>query len=232
MNTVRLLILRLEGPMQSWGERSKWDDRDTADMPTKSGIIGLIACCMGLERANSEIVSLHQRLTVSIRADRPGKCATDFQTIRQTRLMTADGGYRPRSTSTILSNRQYLQDAVFLCVVTCDDDTLCDRISGALKHPVWVPYLGRKCCAPTCPILAADTDEFIDVEDALRHFPLLPRADKAQEAILAQAEDADGIHARNDSLVDSAARLFSTRRVHYVTLPKGEWNCVSFPPVS
>ena len=229
---MRLLILRLEGPMQSWGERSKWDDRDTADMPTKSGVIGLIACCMGLERANPEIVSLHRHLTVSIRADRPGKRAIDFQTIRQTRLMTADGGYRPRSTSTILSNRQYLQDAVFLCVVACDNDALCDRISGALRHPTWVPYLGRKCCTPTCPILAADTDEFADVEDALRRFPLLPRADQTQEAILAQAEDAAGIHVRSDSLVDSESRLFSARRVRYVTLPKGEWNCVPFPPVS
>ena len=187
---------------------------------------------MGLERANPEIVSLHRHLTVSIRADRPGKRAIDFQTIRQTRLMTADGGYRPRSTSTILSNRQYLQDAVFLCVVACDNDALCDRISGALRHPTWVPYLGRKCCTPTCPILAADTDEFADVEDALRRFPLLPRADQTQEAILAQAEDAAGIHVRSDSLVDSESRLFSARRVRYVTLPKGEWNCVPFPPVS
>jgi CRISPR system Cascade subunit CasD len=42
------LFLRLEGPLQSWGERARWDVRDTAPEPTKSGVIGLLACALGL----------------------------------------------------------------------------------------------------------------------------------------------------------------------------------------
>ena len=37
---MKLLILRLEGALQSWGERSHWDHRDTANFPTKSGVVG------------------------------------------------------------------------------------------------------------------------------------------------------------------------------------------------
>jgi CRISPR system Cascade subunit CasD len=36
------LFLRLEGPLQAWGERGRWSIRDSAAEPTKSGVIGLL----------------------------------------------------------------------------------------------------------------------------------------------------------------------------------------------
>ena len=45
-----VLVLRLEGPLQSWGERSRWDVRETADRPTKSAVIGLLGAALGLKR--------------------------------------------------------------------------------------------------------------------------------------------------------------------------------------
>jgi len=44
MNTV---FVRLEGPLQSWGTRARWGERDTELEPTKSGVIGLVACALG-----------------------------------------------------------------------------------------------------------------------------------------------------------------------------------------
>ncbi|MGD0905437.1 MAG: CRISPR-associated protein Cas5, partial [Terracidiphilus sp.] len=41
------LFLRLESPLQSWGEDSQWSERRTAPDPTKSGIVGLLACALG-----------------------------------------------------------------------------------------------------------------------------------------------------------------------------------------
>ena len=41
------LFLRLEGPLQSWGERGHWAVRDTAPEPTKSGVVGLLGCALG-----------------------------------------------------------------------------------------------------------------------------------------------------------------------------------------
>ncbi|MDW8358926.1 CRISPR-associated protein Cas5, partial [Thermus sp.] len=37
------LLLRLQGPMQAWGTRSRFDQRDTWPYPTKSGVLGLLA---------------------------------------------------------------------------------------------------------------------------------------------------------------------------------------------
>ena len=54
------LFLRLEGPLQSWGERGRWSVRDTALEPTKSGVIGLIACALGY-RDDTQIRPLSEK---------------------------------------------------------------------------------------------------------------------------------------------------------------------------
>ena len=77
----QLLVLRLDGPLQSWGENAKWDFRDSSTMPTKSGIVGLLGCAMGVERSSPVLVELAQSITVAVRADRPGVKFVDFQTV-------------------------------------------------------------------------------------------------------------------------------------------------------
>ena len=41
------LLLRLAGPMQSWGTASKFRERDTGREPSKSGVVGLLAAALG-----------------------------------------------------------------------------------------------------------------------------------------------------------------------------------------
>ena len=91
---IPILVLRLEGILQSWGEHSKWDYRDSAPMPTKSGVIGLIGCAMGLEREDARLQQLSDSLQMAVRADRPGRELTDFQTVRSTSLLNAQGKHR------------------------------------------------------------------------------------------------------------------------------------------
>ena len=40
---MSVLLIRLKGPMQSWGSRSRFSLRSTEPYPTKSGVIGMIA---------------------------------------------------------------------------------------------------------------------------------------------------------------------------------------------
>ena len=58
----KLLILRLEGALQSWGENSKWDHRDTSVMPSKSGIVGMLGCALGKDRNSPELIQLSQNM--------------------------------------------------------------------------------------------------------------------------------------------------------------------------
>ena len=50
MAEVCIILLQLEGALQSWGEHSRFDYRDSAALPTKSAIVGMIGCAMGLRR--------------------------------------------------------------------------------------------------------------------------------------------------------------------------------------
>lgn len=72
MANAVLLALRLEGVLQSWGDHAKWETRDSADFPSKSGVVGLLACAMGLERDNPQITALSDSVQIAVRADRPG----------------------------------------------------------------------------------------------------------------------------------------------------------------
>ena len=40
------LLMRLAGPMQSWGTTSRFDQRDTGKEPSKSGVVGLLAAVL------------------------------------------------------------------------------------------------------------------------------------------------------------------------------------------
>lgn len=134
-----LLILRLEGVLQAWGDHSKWDRRDSGDFPSKSGVVGLLACAMGLERGDPEIAALSSVLHMAVRADRPGVRILDLHTAQGYPLYNAEG--KPRQNNTVLSRRWYLQDASFLAVLDLPDEWAGTGREGAeascLAHLSW-----------------------------------------------------------------------------------------------
>lgn len=206
-----LLILRLEGALQSWGENSKWDARDTAALPTKSGIAGLLACALGWARGDARIAALFDQIQVAVRADRPGVRMTDYQTVTGHPLRNAEG--KPRSTgNTIVTNRQYLQDASFLVVLQAEEQTA-RMLEQALRCPVWCVYLGRKSCVPSRPVLEAATNQYADLMDAVLHYPA---ADRAQYPMQYECEQ-EHLHLatlhRQDGKPEADSRQFARRRV-------------------
>lgn len=206
---MELLILRLEGMLQSWGEQAKWDERDTAYFPTKSGVVGLLACCLGYERGDARTEKLSDELFISVRADRAGKLMTDFHTVQGSpAVMNAEG--KPRGGGrTFITRRAYLQDASFLVVISGSSATL-KLCAEALRNPMWTPFLGRRSCTPSMPIFLELTGRFDNDEDAIRNYPRVARSDTRT---LYQLERTDGEGTRTDRLMASADRIFSTRRV-------------------
>ncbi len=156
------LFLRLEGPLQAWGERSRWSIRDTAPEPTKSGLIGLIACAFGYT-SDEQIRPLSQKTRLGIRVDAPGTQIVDYHTIGggydYPTLLTARG--KPKKSSgrphTEISERSYLCGASFLAALQIrheSDAPLIEQMAHALQNPVWPVYLGRKACVPSRPVFA------------------------------------------------------------------------------
>ena len=77
---MTVLLLRLAGPLQSWGVKSRFTVRATELAPTKSGIIGMLAAAVGRRRTDpiEDLLSLR----FGVRKDQPGRVIRDFHTAR------------------------------------------------------------------------------------------------------------------------------------------------------
>ena len=136
---MNVLVMQLAGPLQSWGSSARFARRTTEMAPTKSGVIGMLAGALGYERS-VDLTDL-AALRFGVRIDQPGMLLRDYQTAHH----FATGASMP------LSERFYLQDAVFVAAVE-GERGLIDRLHQALHQPTFLPYLGRRSCPPSRPI--------------------------------------------------------------------------------
>ncbi len=169
------LILKLEGVTQAWGGHTFEDLRPSHDFPTRSGLIGLLAACLGLDRQDCEGQGrLSQSLRFAVRMDRkqleweeygqkrtkilqPTKL-TDYHTVLDARRVrhvkkredTPSGKYFP-----VQSRREYLYDAAFTVAIgeAPEPAFTLAQIANAAHKPVFTPFLGRRACPLGRPLL-------------------------------------------------------------------------------
>lgn len=164
------LLLRLAGPMQSWGTTSRFDERDSQLEPSKSGVLGLICAALGRDR--TEPVDDLARLKMGVRVDREGLLMRDYQTA--TGIVSAAG--KVDAGRTVISPRYYLADAAFLVGLEGDDRSLLERIHGALRTPIWPLALGRKSFPPGEPVWLDGAIRAEGLRDALLAWPRIVTA--------------------------------------------------------
>lgn len=193
------LFLRLEGPLQAWGDPSKFVIRRTMEAPTKSGVIGMICCGMGHSRAwvaqdpipdsvlselaehlipdkrRRTLLDLLGTLRMGVRVDCAGIRWWDYHTVgAKVGMLNGKGEIKYTATTkeieTLITRREYLADASFL-VALQGDCSLIHEVADALAAPKWTLYLGRKCCPPSRPILEHPPGSFDHVLSALGSIP-------------------------------------------------------------
>lgn len=142
------LLLRLSAPLQSWGSESMYDNRETDYMPTKSGIIGLLAAALGVKRGETKQLEELNRLGFGVRIDLQGVKLNDFQVTHMGEKLNAN-----------LSNKVYLSDAIFLAGLSCEDITYLEELKNALIYPRYSLFLGRRSCPPTQPLVLGIRDK-------------------------------------------------------------------------
>ncbi|GAA4618681.1 type I-E CRISPR-associated protein Cas5/CasD [Saccharopolyspora hordei] len=147
------LALCLDAPMQSWGLRSRFQSRDTAQEPTKSGIVGLLAAALGIPRHDTDSIRRLATVRMGVRADREGIVERDFHTVNN--VPNTEG----KKHRTILSQRYYLADALFLVVLEHPDREELVRWHTALHRPRWPLYFGRRAFVPARPLVAPHPDD-------------------------------------------------------------------------
>lgn len=163
------LILKLDGVMQAWGDHTYEDYRPTVNFPTRSGLLGLLSACMGIERSDVEgLAALDKSLFFSVRADseRATKL-TDFHTVMNARKVDI----RKSGEYPVVSRREYLCDAKFTVAVELAKyaNVTLEVIESALKQPVYTPVLGRRSCPISRPLLT-NIVEAVDALAALDQF--------------------------------------------------------------
>ncbi|MFD7161749.1 type I-E CRISPR-associated protein Cas5/CasD [Kribbella sp. NPDC059898] len=165
---MTVVALRLTGPLQSWGSGSRFVRRATEAAPTKSGVIGLVAAALGLQRTDplDQLVELR----FGVRVDQPGRLLQDFQTAQKPQR-ARDGSVTWKSSLPV-SHRYYRTDAAYLAVLEADRELL-EAIDTALRRPAFPLYLGRRSCPPAGPVALGIHD--LDLESALASLPWLAR---------------------------------------------------------
>jgi CRISPR system Cascade subunit CasD len=225
----RFLILRLDGPMQAWGTHTYEDSRPSNNFPTRSGLLGLIGACLGLDRQDRPALErLSQSLEFTVRVDRqvnrPGNekpCdknalkVRDFHTVLDARKVDGSVNKNP-----VISQREYLYDAAFTVAVMEKPDAgyPLEHIIQALRRPLYTPVLGRRSCPLARPLL--ESGEIMEVEDAKAALDQIP---PGKGLIYAEGELL--VNARPLTIRDVPMyrryRQFGTRRI-YVHAPEQE----------
>jgi len=208
------LLLRLVGPMQSWGVQSNYAHRDTALEPSKSGMIGLV--CAALGRPRTDPISDLASLTMGVRVDREGAVLSDYHTAGRDGFLRAGGSVERKDV--ILSDRFYLADAAFLVGLQSNDTVLLKQVQDALEHPHWMLCLGRKAFVPSEPVALPDGLRDADLWTALTDYrprlrPTRHRLDDDRVRVMLEDETGDIVRRDQPLSFKKGNRQFTVRRL-------------------
>ena len=89
---MRILYFTIYGALQSWGECSSWNVRESAEWPTKSGIAGMISAALGYEYNDVRIGELCNCISVGFKTKKEySPQLNDFQTVNYYGGLLANG---------------------------------------------------------------------------------------------------------------------------------------------
>lgn len=168
---MKTILLKFAGPLQAWGTNSHFEKRHTDRYPSKSAVLGMIAAGFGYRRDDNEHINKLNDLHFAIRIDQPGHILRDYHTAHK---------YKPKAElaewtdsrnldRTYVTERYYLEDAVFVVAIGSENEKWIDEIETAIRNPYFPLYLGRRSLPVTEDLFLTATDE--DVIAALKTYP-------------------------------------------------------------
>lgn len=226
------LNLLLAGPLQSWGGPTRTQNRPTNLEPTKSGVVGLCAAALGINRGDptDHLTSLK----MGVRVDQEGHLERDYQTVSPhphtggNHLSTnVNKSGKQRTTSSEgarIRQATYLADACFTVALTGDNHLL-HEIADALTTPTYPLSLGRAAFPPSRPPLLGITPHN-NPEAALRDLPwqatphyrhLHPEITHLRAVI--ETEDSAGDLITDVPTQKTLPRAWASRRVTHTQIP-------------
>lgn len=163
----RWLVLRLEGPLMSFGGVAVDHVGPVRDFPAASMLTGLIGNALDWHWSDRIVHQAFQdRLVFAARHDRDGRRLTDMQNAR---LAKTDRGWTTHGApegrgggdktyhAPHRRQREYHADLsvrIVLRLEPADEPPTLDAVAAALDRPARPLFLGRKSCLPSAPLLA------------------------------------------------------------------------------
>ncbi len=158
---MKTILLKFAGPLQSWGTNSHFEVRHTDYYPSKSAVIGIIAASLGYGRDEDDKIRKLNEIKFAVRIDQPGNLIKDFHIARK---------YKPNGSEdrTYVTNRYYLEDAVFLAAISHEDEDFINEIEIGLRSPYFQPFMGRRSLPMSADFIIDVMSE--NIIDALKQY--------------------------------------------------------------
>ena len=173
---MKYLVLWFEGPLQSWGCKSKFGPRDTNLFPTKSGVYGVLLAALGYSGEQRDFLKEFSTLGQTVFSFNKGYVSdvlTDFHMVGSgfNEKDPWEAGMIPRKadgTKAVgggakITYRDYIQDGTFAIIQEVPDEYEA-MITDALIYPRFDIALGRKSCVPTEFIFQGFFESFDDAQ--------------------------------------------------------------------
>ena len=175
------LVFQLYAPLVSWGDQAVGQERPSADHPSRSALLGLVAAALGIDRsAEQQHLELADSCHFGMKLCAPGLAMRDFHTAQVPpnnrkikHLYTRHDELAAEKLGTILSFRSYRQDSVSIVALWLEGDGeyVLGQLASALQSPHFHLYLGRKACPLALPLNpVVNTCE--SMKQALDDYPL------------------------------------------------------------
>lgn len=149
---MKSILLKFAGPMQAWGTNSHFENRHTDFYPSKSAVIGMIAASLGYRRDEDDLISELKQIAFAVRVDQHGNLLRDYHTARKDKA----NGEKDR---TYVTNRYYLEDAIFIVAISHADASLMEKIENGLKNPYFQTFMGRRALPLSADFFLGTFDE-------------------------------------------------------------------------
>ena len=160
------LVFQLHGPMASWGVDAPGEVRHSHELPSRSGLLGLMAAALGIRRDEEERLNdFNRHYSFLLCASQNPRWARDYHTVQMPKEVRKARYFSrreelidPELLSALISKRDYYTDAWWMVAIapTPGAPYSLAQLREALQHPAFPLYLGRKShplALPLAPLL-------------------------------------------------------------------------------